>query len=474
MSIVFTRDGDDASAVCTDPASSYFLVTGSLMPTEVGAKRAPLSSLLSSAPELDGGGSRHPAPTEGPAAEVQSRAGLSPARFVREEDGEVALPGERDIKGNERGEVPPDPVACGVERPELAARDASADSPCENGAQGVGGSVRSPAALGKEGLAEDGSDIESKSVFSVPTTTLTEVHPPPFASDAQEAVVSKAQGTPDAGARRRGPLLPGQSLDVYLRCLASSSGQAPEKVGLEGVDSVEPVGRGVVHVFAGGSSNCMASTAWHLDAREASCIGRVFRDGFSAAALWRLAVLMEHQREPEAAVVRRKGSAVDTILIVESGEAIRLGDPRADSVKNYSSLRVRAGQMFGAEEALSGLPGYTGNLMAMSALEFFAIPAEAFLRATEGISSNPLYQLRSKALVVNHGCRTNLDGRPRPSTAPGMSGECSGRRKWSSETEGESSLPTLLAPSKTRLLPVTLTPLPLFSGPRAETTLAKR
>lgn len=36
--------------------------------------------------------------------------------------------------------------------------------------------------------------------------------------------------------------------------------------------------------------------------------------------------------------------------MIESGEAIRLGDPQADSVKKYSSLRIRAGQTFGAEE----------------------------------------------------------------------------------------------------------------------------
>lgn len=36
--------------------------------------------------------------------------------------------------------------------------------------------------------------------------------------------------------------------------------------------------------------------------------------------------------------------------MVESGEAIGLGDPMADTKKTHSSLRIRAGQMFGAEE----------------------------------------------------------------------------------------------------------------------------
>lgn len=38
------------------------------------------------------------------------------------------------------------------------------------------------------------------------------------------------------------------------------------------------------------------------------------------------------------------------VIVVESGEAIRLGDGRADSTRNESSLRIRTGRMFGAEE----------------------------------------------------------------------------------------------------------------------------
>lgn len=36
--------------------------------------------------------------------------------------------------------------------------------------------------------------------------------------------------------------------------------------------------------------------------------------------------------------------------MVASGEAIRVGDRRVDSMKKASSLRIRAGQMFGVEE----------------------------------------------------------------------------------------------------------------------------
>lgn len=52
------------------------------------------------------------------------------------------------------------------------------------------------------------------------------------------------------------------------------------------------------------------------------------------------------------------------VVLVESGESVRLGDSRAASQKSYSSLRIRAGQMFGAEEVNAGRegkgePGYT-------------------------------------------------------------------------------------------------------------------
>lgn len=38
------------------------------------------------------------------------------------------------------------------------------------------------------------------------------------------------------------------------------------------------------------------------------------------------------------------------VILVESGEAVRLGDEVEDSMKTGSSLRIKSGQMFGAEE----------------------------------------------------------------------------------------------------------------------------
>lgn len=38
------------------------------------------------------------------------------------------------------------------------------------------------------------------------------------------------------------------------------------------------------------------------------------------------------------------------VIMVVSGEAIKLGDARNDSAKSPTSLRIRAGQLYGAEE----------------------------------------------------------------------------------------------------------------------------
>jgi len=43
--------------------------------------------------------------------------------------------------------------------------------------------------------------------------------------------------------------------------------------------------------------------------------------------------------------------------MVESGEAVRLGDPQADTKKTSTSLRIKAGQIFGAEEVSVGRAG---------------------------------------------------------------------------------------------------------------------
>lgn len=52
---------------------------------------------------------------------------------------------------------------------------------------------------------------------------------------------------------------------------------------------------------------------------------QVFSEGFSLATLQRLAVLMEHQEQPVATVVRRKGAAVDEVG-VRSSKALAGGD----------------------------------------------------------------------------------------------------------------------------------------------------
>ncbi len=83
-------------------------------------------------------------------------------------------------------------------------------------------------------------------------------------------------------------------------------------------------------------------------------------------------------------------------------------------------------------QALSGLPVYTANLMALSTLRLFAIPAVAFLETTGGVWTKPLYRLRSRARVVDHGWRAH-SGRTqhRPSTASGVDSARFLGRKWS-------------------------------------------
>lgn len=304
MAIAFTREGHDASAVCADLAFSYFLVTGSLTPTVVGTNRAPLSSLLTSAPNLNGAGSPYRAPAAELAAEARDQSHAAPPAL--EEKREGTCTGEQDIRGNGRQGESSDEGAYGNGRSELPARacDAwAANSPCENGAScSLSDLVWSPAAPKKEGddWVDDvgsGSDIESKSLFSVPTTTLPEAHPPSFASDTQEAVASMAQSSASGvTGRSRCLLTPGQSLDFYLRRRSNTSfgDKFREKFGPES-DPGEPTDHEIVPISAGDLTNGMAGTAWHLDAREASCIGRVSR-----------CLLRELEREEEKHEVEMK------------------------------------------------------------------------------------------------------------------------------------------------------------------------
>lgn len=317
MAVAFAREGHNASAMCTDVAFSYFLITGSLTPTPVGANRTPLSSLLTLTPVLDDDGSPHQAPGVKVTAESPSRAHLMSARSKLGENGEAVVTGEQDIQGNQTGESSSHSDACGAERsPELTTRacDTWADSPCDNGAScGTSGSVWSPvAALDKGGdrVEEDGSNVESKSLFSARTKTLPETPP-----STQETDASTAQSPSDAGEMRL--LTPGQSLDFYLRRRSTSfSSQDKKTTDLKG-GFVESIGGGAAPISAGDSSSgMMAGTAWRLVAREATCIGRVSRR-----------LLHELEREEEKHEVEEKVAFLRKTEVGKS-PSLRRGAPR--------------------------------------------------------------------------------------------------------------------------------------------------
>lgn len=109
---------------------------------------------------------------------------------------------------------------------------------------------------------------------------------------------------------------------------------------------------------------------------------------------------------------------------------------------------------FSHPQALSGLPSYTCNLTATCPLQFFAIPAEAFLRAIDGVWTEPLYRLRSRARVVGHGCRADSAGQARPLTAAGIGGERSLPRNWSRYIQA----------SYREILPAAVVPIDSSSG----------
>ncbi|CAN0436844.1 unnamed protein product [Pylaiella littoralis] len=445
MAAAFVRAGDDASLLCGDPAFSYFLVSGSLSPIAVSTNPAVVES------PLHGNGSSsssslHRAPGEEATSiitESDVRQQQQPFTRFKLHSHEAPLPEESGGHNS----------SCGNWRLSGPASGSWSDSPFDNNSRGTTGcsvlnNVAEQDERGASGLMDNGSDVESTA--------------------ASRNCFFHAGGW-DLG--QKGSLvLPGQSLDFYL--VLSSFIRGVGEIGRDG-DHHEAKYPGAVPTASEGLLDDVETGLrwWRLDAREGACIGRVFGDGFSDAVLERLAILMEREEKAAGAVVRRKGGSVKkVVLLFESGDSVRLGDSRADSMKNGSSLRIRAGQVFGAEEAMSGSPGYTANLMALSQVRFFAIPVVAFLQAIGGVWTEPLYRLRSKARLVHHECNARSGGQPRPSTATGIGGERSTAR-WNGS--GDKSLPTFL-PSATRSSPVTLTPVPLFSGLHTRNDLEKR
>ncbi|CAN0199558.1 unnamed protein product, partial [Ectocarpus sp. 4 AP-2014] len=286
MSVTFAYEGDDVSWACTDPSFSCFLVSGSLVPMEITPNC--LSTSLPTPTPLRSTGAtdslKHTLSIELASSEAQLRQDRSEhsARLEAQENSaeEWATGGVRH------------PVVYGVQTPGTSRSSGDKSS-------STAGSAWSPVAPRKaSGLTSEhggggGSDIESTlggGIFSVHKATPSEVN----ASDVDS---SSNEG------KETSRLLPGQSLDCYLFL---------HRVKIVGPES-DPDKPASPEVVPAAAESGTGTTRWKLEARQGSCIGRVFGKGFSAAALEQVALLMERREEPAAAVVRQKGSVVDKV-----------------------------------------------------------------------------------------------------------------------------------------------------------------
>ncbi|CAB1120667.1 unnamed protein product [Ectocarpus sp. CCAP 1310/34] len=316
MSVTFAHEGYDACWACNDPSFSYFLVSGSLAPVKIIPNR--LSASLQNPTPLRYAGTsnslKHTLGVELTASEAQ----------LRQDRCEHSARLEAHESNAEKG------TAGGVHHPAVYGVQipGTARSPGDKSSS-TAGSTWSPVAPRKDGgLTSDhggggGSDIESTpggGIFSVLKATK------PSEINASEVDFSTNEG------RETPLLLPGQSLDCYLllhRVKVIGPERDPDK-------AVSP------EVVPAAAERVTGTTRWKLDARQGSCIGKVsrrflrelereeakhetevkvsflrqtevFGKGFSAAALEQVALLMERRKEPAAAVVRRKGSAVDKV-----------------------------------------------------------------------------------------------------------------------------------------------------------------
>lgn len=246
MAVTFAYEGDDASWACTDPSFSYFLVTGSLAPVEITPNRLS-ASLLTPTPLHYAGATE--SLRETPSDELAaSDAQLRPDRCEHT----VRLEAQPNNAENGATGGVHHPVVYGVQIPGTARSSGDKSS-------SIGGSTWSPAALRKDGgltteHGSGGSDIESTlggGIFSTLKATLSEVNASDVDSSSHEG-----EETPS--------LLPGQSLDCYL---------LPHRVKI--VDPEGDLGKPVSPEVVPDAAERAGTTRWKLEARQASCIGRV-------------------------------------------------------------------------------------------------------------------------------------------------------------------------------------------------------
>lgn len=269
MAAAFAGEGDDACVRCADPAFSYFLVSGSLMPIKVvGMHVAPPSLPLPSAPLFYSSpscSSHRPPPTEEVAAVAESKA-------------EETSTGKGSPKVGKQSETFVRPVACEVEKPP-GLDFCSWTYPCDSNS--ICGSALTPARENGCEKPDDGGDVGrdvgsavSESLFSVPLTmSATKVGASPSAPNAytvrsakNEDILERVQGS---------PLLPGQSLDPYLAHTSIGAAGETSPDGTHG-EAGRPE---VVYAFPEGSAGdeTTGTGRWRLEAQERVCVGRVSR-----------------------------------------------------------------------------------------------------------------------------------------------------------------------------------------------------
>lgn len=348
MDAVFIDEGIDAALVCSDPAFSYFVITGSLMP-KATTGRAP--SLLVARPSSSGGSSNgggHPLFSEERAAGSTAVATVSKA---------VAYSNQLQTPNKDLREE----LTCN----QLQTANYAFRADCEtcNQLRGACDALRAAetgvevvaaeaAAAGRQ--SEDhGCPVIARSVRDIEMPLPTpdhhhhhHHHQLTVRSRTQSTAVPTAtNGVPPSSPEKDNttqPLLPGHSLDTYVRHQTNrqqvggtkkkesedktmgreesptsavgpslhshARGKANRKVGI-GEEHDESMGHGNPStVAAGAPDRPKGPRGWRLEARQAACIGRVSRRFLQELEL------EEPRREFERKVVFLRRTEVNKLM----------------------------------------------------------------------------------------------------------------------------------------------------------------
>lgn len=268
MAVTFAQKGEDASLLCSDASCSYFVINGSLLPVADSSEQA-TPPVFVAGPILQSSSrsaSRQAPPDE--KAAVVAEAKHSP---------QSTHPGAP--KGG-RKEGLPYRVACGVECLPVPTCCSWTFS-CDNSSS-AGASAWTCAAQTKHsdlmGLMENGCSA-IKSIASKRPTPASAGGPPP-SPEAKIAAPNAGTAAPiakiaqDAKRVEGRPILPGQSLDLYL--LPVPPGEE-EEIGPEGDRDKGKRPDASPAKPEDSFGNETAPRRWRLEARDGVCVGSVSR-----------------------------------------------------------------------------------------------------------------------------------------------------------------------------------------------------